>query len=300
MHTGEAETKLRQGLQDIYGEGESSAMVSLILEHLTGSKWPYHPFENELLLNKEQEQRLNEILHRLQHHEPLQYVLGEAWFYDMKLFVTPDVLIPRSETEELVHWIIQDVKQQGLNVFERHHAEADVTTQLKILDIGTGSGCIALALKKQMPKAEVWGCDISEGALNIARRNGAELDVRVDFQGIDILDEAQQRFLPTVDIIVSNPPYIPVLEKDSMPRNVVQHEPHVALFVPNNDALCIYRAIAQFGKKRLYDKGAIYLEIHENLGKDVITLFQLEGYETIMKKDMQNKDRMVKAWKSLH
>ncbi|HZH00194.1 MAG TPA: peptide chain release factor N(5)-glutamine methyltransferase [Flavisolibacter sp.] len=299
MHTGEAETKLRQGLQEIYGEGESGAMVSLIMEHLTGNKWPYRPFENELLFNKEQEQRLKDILQRLQHQEPLQYILGEAWFYNMKLFVTPDVLIPRSETEELVLWVIQDVEQLGLNVFERQHAEADVTTQLKMLDIGTGSGCIALALKKQMPKAEVWGCDISEGALNIARRNGAELDVRVDFQGIDILDEAQQRFLPTVDIIVSNPPYIPVLEKDSMPRNVVQHEPHVALFVPNNDALCFYRAIAQFGKKRLYDKGAIYLEIHENLGKDVITLFQLEGYETIMKKDMQGKDRMVKAWKSL-
>jgi release factor glutamine methyltransferase len=296
MNTGEAALWLQQRLQVTYGEGEASAMTALVIELLTGKKWPQLSHEKILTLSQQQEQRLKEILKKLEAFEPLQYVLGEAWFYDMKLFVTPDVLIPRAETEELVHWIIQDVKYSGLPVFERQHAEADATKELKILDIGTGSGCIALALKKHMPKAEVWGCDISEAALNISRRNGAELDIRVDFQGIDILDEAQQRLLPTVDIIVSNPPYIPVQEKSSMPQNVVHHEPHVALFVPDNDALCFYKAIAGFSKKRLYDKGVIYLEIHENLGNEVIALFQQEGYQTELKKDMQGKDRMLKAY----
>jgi release factor glutamine methyltransferase len=213
----------------------------------------------------------------------------------MKLQVNSSVLIPRPETEELVHWIIQDIKKSGKDVFERKHAEADVTNELKILDIGTGSGCIALALKKEMPKAEVWGCDISEEALNTARRNGSELDIRVDFQGIDILDNAQHRLLPTVDIIVSNPPYIPLQEKNSMPQNVVQSEPHLALFVPDEDSLIFYRAIAEFGKNRLYPQGNIYFEIHENIAERVMKLLNDMNYLTVLKKDMQGKDRMIKA-----
>jgi release factor glutamine methyltransferase len=188
------------------------------------------------------------------------------------------------------------MKISGKDVFEKGTADADVTTQLKILDIGTGSGCIALALKKAAPKAEVWGCDVSEEALNVARRNGAALDIRVDFQGINFLEAAQQKSLPTVDIIVSNPPYIPISDKDKMQPNVVDHEPHTALFVPNNDTLVFYKAIAHFARKRLYPNGPIYLEIHENLGEDVVSLFRAEGYQTIeLRKDMQGKDRMLKV-----
>ena len=182
-----------------------------------------------------------------------------------------------------------------MDVFDKKATDADVTSQLKILDIGTGSGCIALALKKAMPKAEVWGCDISDEALNVARRNGSSLNIRVDFQGIDFLDKDQQRLLPTVDIIVSNPPYVPLQQKDSMHTNVVNHEPHTALFVPTDNALLFYEAVAQFAKKRLYKNGTIYLEIHENLGEDVVTLFKKEGYQQVeLKKDMQGKDRMVR------
>ncbi|HEU4901540.1 MAG TPA: HemK/PrmC family methyltransferase, partial [Flavisolibacter sp.] len=171
------------------------------------------------------------------------------------------------------------------------------TTQLKILDIGTGSGCIALALKKAMPKAEVWGCDVSEEALSVARRNGADLNIRVDFQGINFLDFAQQKLLPTFDIIVSNPPYIPLRDKETMRPNVLNHEPHTALFVPNDDALLFYKAIAQFAKKRLYATGVVYVEIHEDLAKDVVTLFNNEGFQHVeVKKDMQGKERMVKAY----
>ena len=146
-----------------------------------------------------------------------------------------------------------------------------------------------------MPLAEVWGCDNSDDALLIARRNGSTLDIRVDFQGLDFLDEGQQRQLPTVDIIVSNPPYIPHNNKDSMHANVLNYEPHNALFVPDEDALIFYRAIATFAKKRLYPSGTIYLEIHEDLGKDVIALFDNAGYKTELRKDMQGKERMVKV-----
>ena len=147
-----------------------------------------------------------------------------------------------------------------------------------------------------MPKAEVWGCDISEEALNVARRNGSALNIRVDFQGLNFLDEAQQKLLPTVNIIVSNPPYIPLKDKEQMNANVVDHEPHTALFVPDNDALIFYKALAQFGKKRLYENGSIYMEIHEELANDVLNLFKENGYSNVeLKKDMQGKDRMIKA-----
>jgi release factor glutamine methyltransferase len=146
-----------------------------------------------------------------------------------------------------------------------------------------------------MPKAEVWGCDVSEEALNVARRNGSSLDIRVDFQGIDFLDVSQQKQLPTVDIIVSNPPYIPLCNKEQMHSNVVEYEPHTALFVPDNDPLVFYRALAQFGKHRLHENGSLYIEIHEDLGKDVINLFKQEGYTKVeLRKDMQGKERMIK------
>jgi release factor glutamine methyltransferase len=295
MKLGEAEKYIRQKLTGIYEPNECANITLLVLEDCTGFSG------TEIVMNKEQEitgeqaHRIDRHLQRLHQHEPIQYVMQKSWFYGMELYVDKNVLIPRPETEELVDWIVKDVKAAGMDVFEKKITDADVTGQLKILDIGTGSGCIALALKKTMPKAEVWGCDVSEEALNVARRNGSGLDIRVDFQGIDFLEAAQQRLLPTVDIIVSNPPYIPIHEKDSMHSNVVDHEPHAALFVPNNNALLFYEAIARFAKKRLYKKGTIYLEIHENLGEDVIALFKREGYPTVeLKKDMQGKDRMVK------
>ncbi len=222
--------------------------------------------------------------------------MNKAWFYGMELFVDNAVLIPRPETEELVEWIVNDIKASGKDVFERRPTEADETTKLKILDVGSGSGCIALALKKAMPKAEVWGCDVSEKALNVARRNGSALDIRVDFQGVNFLDAAQQKSLPTVDVVVSNPPYIPFKDKEEMNPNVVAHEPHTALFVPDNDALVFYKALAQFGKHRLYKNGSIYMEIHEDLGKNVVDLFHQEGYSHIeLRKDMQGKERMVRV-----
>ncbi|NTS40503.1 peptide chain release factor N(5)-glutamine methyltransferase [Flavisolibacter sp. BT320] len=296
MKIGEAKQMLQQALEKIYDSSESSNIAQLLLEENTGYSGSEMLLKKDEALLPEKEEKLHQQLQRLLTHEPLHYVLNKAWFYGMELYVDKAVLIPRPETEELVHWIVSDVKASGLPVFDKNPLQADATTQLKILDIGTGSGCIALALKKEIPKAEVWGCDVSEEALNVARRNGSALHIRVDFQGINFLDASQQASLPTVNIIVSNPPYIPLQDKATMQPNVVDFEPHTALFVPDNDALLFYKAIAAFAKKRLYPNGTIYLEIHEALGAAVVELFQSEGFASVeLKKDMQGKERMVKV-----
>lgn len=295
MKIGEAELWLRQELCINYDENEAGNIASSVLENITGLNKSIRFVKKEEPLNVHQLHHLTEIHHRLLHNEPVQYALGEAHFYGLKLFVDKHVLIPRPETEELVDWIIKDVKTSGKDVFERKAFEADETTQLKILDVGTGSGCIALALKNSMPKAEVWACDVSDEALAVARRNGSELDIRVDFVGVDFLNEEQRKQLPTVDIIVSNPPYIPFRDKDAMHPNVIDYEPHTALFVPNDEALIFYQALADFGKHRLYANGSIYAEIHEDLAKEVMQVFEKENYKVEFKKDMQGKDRMIKA-----
>lgn len=300
MKIGEAERWLQKQLLSLYEKGESNTIAIMVMEHITGLSKAERLFIKNEPLDVHQLHYLTELIQRLQHHEPVQYVLGECWFAGLKLFVNTEVLIPRPETEELVDWVIKEVAKKGLDVFAKTSTEADETSQLKILDVGTGSGCIALALKNKMPRAEVWGCDLSEEALNIARRNGAELNIRVDFQAVDFLEEEQQKLLPTVDVIISNPPYIPVKEAATMANNVVRHEPHLALFVPDNEPLVFYKAIARFGKKRLYNGGSIFVEIHEALGAEVVKVFEEEGYSAIeLRKDMQDKDRMVKAMKQL-
>lgn len=279
-------------------KSESEAMANFMLDIVCGADNRSSSFFGDRELSQEQESKLRSILQNAKGREPVQYLMRQAHFYGLDLYVDQSVLIPRPETEELVDWIVKDVKASKKKVFEDYMTQADATKELKILDIGTGSGCIALALKNVIQKAEVWGCDVSDEALNVARRNGSELNIRVDFQSVDILDESQQRSLPTVDIIVSNPPYIPAAEKETVPLNVVQFEPHTALFVPDNDPLLFYKAVSQFAKKRLYPAGAIYLEIHENLGREVLAHFEQEGYGVELKKDMQGKPRMVKAWRT--
>lgn len=291
----EAERQIRTRLENIYDEAEAANIAALAIEHLTGLSASNRLLKKEKELSNSQSNELESIIARLTGHEPIQYIMNKSWFYGMELYVNKDVLIPRPETEELVDWIIKDVKASGKNVFTKKPGDADETTELKILDVGTGSGCIALALKKSMPLAEVWGCDISDRALNVARRNGSELNIRIDFQSVDYLDPAQQKHLPTVDILVSNPPYVPQKDKEEMRPNVLQYEPHTALFVDNNDPLVFYKALVEFGKHRLHPHGVIYMEIHENLGQDITRLFETNGYHVELRKDMQGKNRMVKA-----
>lgn len=294
----EAERYIKGQLKEIYEEQEAGNIAGLAIEHITGLAKTERVSKKQEQLSPFQLHLLQENLQRLKQREPIQYIMNKAWFYGMELYVDKNVLIPRPETEELVQWVVDDVEATGKDVFVRKPMEADETTQLKILDVGTGSGCIPLALKKVMPKAEVWGCDISEEALNVARRNGSSLDIRVDFQGLNFLDEEQQKLLPTVDIVVSNPPYVPFKDKEQMHANVVDHEPHTALFVPDNDPLIFYRALAAFGKKRLYENGSIYMEIHEEIGSDVVNLFKENGYSNVqLKKDMQGKNRMIRGTK---
>ena len=296
MKLWEAEQYIREQLEGIYEEGEASNIAALAIEHVTGLSKTERIWKRELEISGKQKDRIESDAERLRKEEPIQYVINKAWFYGMELYVDKNVLIPRPETEELVKWIVDDVRAMGKEVFTKGPMEADETKELKILDVGTGSGCIALSLKNAMPKAEVWGCDVSEEALNVARRNGSSLDIRVDFQGVDFLDDTQQRLLPTVDIIVSNPPYIPLKDKEQMRSNVVDHEPHTALFVTDNEPLVFYRALAAFGRKRLYEGGLIYMEIHEELADGVAKLFQEAGYGRVeLRKDMQGKDRMVKV-----
>lgn len=299
MKWSDAEKMMRQSLTNIYAEGEAGAIANRVMEALTGKNQSQRMIQSEEVLTDDQLSQWREYQSRLLKQEPVQYVLRQAPFYGLELYVDRNVLIPRPETEELVQWIIDDVKKSGKKVFTKGATDADRTSELKILDIGTGSGCIPLALKKAMPLAEVWGCDVSEEALTVARRNGSTLDIRVDFQGVNILDEEQQRLLPSVDILVSNPPYIPQSDAEAMHPNVLAYEPHLALFVPNDDALLFYKAIALFSHRRLHEGGSIYLEVHEDHAQDVKALFSQEGYsDVVVKRDMQGKERFVRVRKA--
>ncbi|MGQ0738219.1 MAG: peptide chain release factor N(5)-glutamine methyltransferase [Bacteroidota bacterium] len=268
-------------LRTIYEEGEASQITDRVMEHITGSKKAERmQYKNETL-TADEETRVKNITDRLMQYEPVQYVLNEAWFCGLKFYVDNHVLIPRPETEELVEWIISNCKFP--------------IDELKILDIGTGSGCIAISLKRRIRKAEVWACDVSSTALKAAKRNAGDLGTDVNFIHFDFLAKNERETLPSFDIIVSNPPYVPEKDKEQMNPNVLNYEPHTALFVPDKDPLVFYKAIAEFGKQHLNKYGYIYMEIHENQGESVPALFQSAGYNTEQKKDMQQKDRMIKA-----
>jgi release factor glutamine methyltransferase len=277
----EAARYTTEKLRSIYEEGETEAMVDRIIQYLSKEKRTSRTINPKKELLSGQVSQLETIISRLLTHEPLQYVLHEAWFCGLKFYVDKNVLIPRPETEELVEWIISDCK-------------FPIDT-LDVLDIGTGSGCIAVALKRRLGRAEVWSCDKSEAALRIAIQNAATMNVDIRLLQIDFLSVQERNKLPSFDIIVSNPPYIPEKDRSTLSPNVLQYEPAAALFVPDNDPLVFYKAIADFGKEHLQKNGNIYMEIHKDRGTAITELFQSKGYNTELKKDMQGHDRMVKA-----
>ena len=298
----DAKQQLVFQLFHLYDEREATLIADWVMEKLTDWKKIDRVVNKTVALSAEQELLLDKYTSELLDHRPVQYVLQEAWFYKLRFYVDENVLIPRPETEELVDWIIQDARYQ---IPDSRHQASGIGHQvsgtghlasIRVLDVGTGSGCIAIAVKHTLPTTEVWACDTSDTALNVARLNADTLHTQIDFVPLDFLDLQQQHQLPKVDIIVSNPPYIPVKDKASMAPHVLQYEPLLALFVNDNDPLIFYNAIAGFAKEHLHANGSVYVEIHESLGNDVVQLFRQHGFAQItLKKDLQGKDRMVKA-----
>jgi release factor glutamine methyltransferase len=271
---------IRELLAPLYSPSETESLISLILEHVTGlSRLQLHLNQTEQLPEPKIMQ-IMEIVNRLLAHEPIQYIIGETEFYGLKFTVSPGVLIPRAETEELVDWIVR---------------EEGVTTK-SLLDIGTGSGCIPIAIDKNTRMERIEGWDISEDALKLARYNAAQNNSKVQFSIQDIFEPTGIATSAKWDVIVSNPPYILMEESDHMERNVVDFEPHMALFVPNHDPLIFYRAIALFANDHLQLHGFLYFEINESQGTQVAKLLSAHGFEDIqIRKDLQGKTRMIKA-----
>ena len=236
-------------------------------------------------VSDDQRQRLEEIVQRVNAHEPVQYILGEAEFYGRAFTVDRSVLIPRPETEELVREVLEfmDRKQPSLKT-------------ITVMDVGTGSGCIPITLKLERPKAEVLATDISAEALMVAQQNAERLGANVRFIRNDILTE--EISANDLDIVVSNPPYIAAREKEQMQPNVVKFEPHLALFVPENDPLIFYKALAVKAAKALRPSGMLCVEINERFGKEVSALFVEAGFNRVsVVKDLNGKDRIVKGFK---
>ncbi len=272
--------KLRQA----YDQAEAESITGWVFEEVMLIKRHQLKMLNKELTFFEQE-RLDKILDRLMKHEPLQYILGYTWFYHLRLEVNKNVLIPRRETEELVDRIIKDVKSAGLEA---------ITKPVKILDIGTGSGCIAIALKKNIPHAEVTTIDISGDALAVAKRNAEVNGTQINFIQADIL-KAGALSGRQFNIIVSNPPYVREKEKKEMAKNVLDHEPHIALFVPDEDPLLFYRAILDHARSALLKDGTIYFEINESYARELEELCRKSGFENVeVINDMQGKPRMMR------
>ncbi len=272
-------------LYEIYDTREASNIADWVIEHVTGQRKIERIVYKDLPVSAQQQQSLQTISDQLLQHKPVQYVLGEAWFCNMKLYVNENVLIPRPETEELVEWVTEEAMQN-----------AKCKMQNFILDIGTGSGCIAIALKNKIKVAEVYAADVSIEALEVAKQNAAQQNIEVSFLQLDFLDKSKWEQLPAFDIIVSNPPYVTKSEEQTMQPNVLKHEPHIALFVPDEDALKFYKAIATFAQTHLRTNGNIFVEINEALSQQVTDLFKQNGFKNVtLKKDLQGKDRMIKA-----
>ncbi len=269
-------------LSSLYDEKEIESFFYLILEKLHGLKRIDLALKPETVIDGIHLKQWKSIVSDLKSYKPIQYILGETEFYGLPFLVNENVLIPRPETEELVQLIIsKNLKIQQSN-------------NLTILDIGTGSGCIPIALKKNLPNAEVYAIDISEKALATAKKNAELNNVEVHFMLKDILET--QDLEESFDIIVSNPPYVRHLEKAEINPNVLQFEPHLALFVEDNDALLFYRKIAELAKKNLNPNGQLYFEINQYLGKETVALVESFGFKNVMLvKDIYGNDRMISA-----
>ncbi len=269
-------------LENVFEKDEIDTFIKRIAEEYLNLK----PFEltlnRDIFIEKPKEEMFLRTISELKKEKPLQQILGKTYFYGLEFIINEHVLIPRPETEELVHWIINDNKLS--------------TSELKILDIGTGSGCIAVSLAKNLPGSVVFAIDVSQEALNVARRNAEKNSIEVGYMQMDILkaDKLPSQF----DVIVSNPPYVRFLEKDTIKKNVLEYEPHLALFVDNEDPLLFYDKISKLSMSYLNDKGSLYFEINQYLGVELIELLEKNGFKKIeLKKDLFGNNRFIKCIK---
>ena len=278
-------------ITSVYEENEAKSIVYLLLEHYLNLSKTDILLEN----NFSQVFDFQEVISRLKKNEPVQYIIGETEFYGRKYKVTPDTLIPRPETEELVQLTIINY-QSTIDNFSRER----LPSTIRVLDIGTGSGCIAISLACELPNSQVYAYDISENALKVAKENAEKNNANIIFEQVDILNISPSSIPPSslspFSIIVSNPPYVMNAEKLEMEQNVLSYEPHLALFVEDSDPLIFYKAIAEFASKNLIDKGLCVVEINQAFGLETAELFWDRGFRYVeVVKDMFGKDRMVKA-----
>ena len=266
-------------LSNLYDPSEADSIARLVFEKLTGLS------RSAILMDPGQAfaapvaEALANALEALEAHQPVQYVLGETWFCGLPFMVAAGVLIPRPETEELTEKAIRFLGKDAK----------------RVLEIGTGSGCIAVSIKKNCPASLVSAIDLSEQALGIAAKNAERHQCTIDFRKMDFLDAGNRDLPEAFDLIISNPPYIPLSEKAGMSPHVVNHEPGMALFVPDDDPLVFYKAIASFAKSHLNQKGKIMVETHENLAIETAQAFEEQGFQAKVCRDLFGKDRMVIA-----
>lgn len=266
-----------QQLAEIYGEAEAQSITNLLFEdylnipRTSRLTMPDQPYSDDL------HQKHSDAVQKLLNHQPVQQIIGHCFFYGHQFDINEHVLIPRPETEELVDLVVRE----------------NNSGNFRVLDVGTGTGCIAISLASALHGSDVYAWDISEQALSLARQNAAKNQVKVHFRREDVLTyDGDENF----DIIVSNPPYIPITEKGAMAKNVTHYEPEMALFVPDDDPLLFYRKIGGMGKKTLSPDGKLYFEVHENYAHQVQDLMKKLAYKKVtIIKDLQGKDRIVTA-----
>ena len=269
-------------LDPLFPKEEVDSFFYLVIDHYLGLERFVLAMQPNLVVSKDNEEPLFYALSQLKLERPIQYILGKAHFCDLEFGVDENVLIPRTETEELVYWILNEV-QQGTR-----------QERLRILDIGTGSGCIAISLAKNLPNAKVYALDISKKALQIAQQNAVDNKVDIVFLEADIL--SMEGFMDKFDVIVSNPPYVRELEKKEMKNNVLEHEPGLALFVSDGDPLIFYKKITLFALNHLKTSGMLFFEINQYLGEEMKQLLEAGNFSEIeLRKDMYGNDRMLKA-----
>ena len=270
---------MKHQLSNVYDALELNSIVNILIEEVTGWDALHQNIHKNDALEQSHTDQLTQYVEKLLTGKPLQYIIGKAWFMGKAFMVNEAVLIPRPETEELVEWIVE-------------YAQI-INKPLSILDIGTGSGCIPISLKQAIPNASITAIDISKEALAVAQQNATAHNTNIEWIELDILQTKHLK--DQYDIIVSNPPYIPLREKPNMQSQVIDHEPAIALFVPDQYPLIFYSKIAHIGKSALKPNGQLFFEIHYDQGEAILALLNEMGYHAELRQDIYGKDRMVRA-----